>query len=383
MKGKTLLVALCLGVAITVNAQQDTTILLKEPDTEYLLIGCYANADEEAIKVYRFDNRTGECEYVSGLKGVANPSFLISSTDGERVYAVSEENGSNPAANAIGFDKKHGRLALLNSQPSGGGLPCYITLSPTGRFALTANYMGGSITVYPLNQEGKILSDTHLISFTGHGPNQERQEKPHLHCVAFTPDEKYLLATDLGTDRMYLFPVNASVTDGAASSLLDESGMKVLQMESGSGPRHICFHPNGKFAYLISELSGKITVFSHENGKLERRQTIVCDPFVADGSADIHVSSDGKFLYASKRLKEDGIVIYSINQENGLLTQVGFQPTGLYPRIFTLSPNGRYLLSVCRDGGRVQIFERNPDTGLLKETGKIIEISRPACVAFL
>lgn len=383
MKGKTLFAALCLAMTVTAQAQQDKFIPEKKPDATYLLVGCYASADEEAIKAYRFDELTGNAEYVGGLTGVPNPSFLTSSADGERFYAVSEENGKNPAANAIRFDKRQGRLNLLCSQPSGGGLPCYITLSPTKHFALTANYMGGSITVYSLDKEGKILPDTHLIPFTGHGPNQERQEKPHLHCVVFTPDKKYLLANDLGTDRMYLFPVNRSVTDGVASSLLDESERMDIQMESGSGPRHICFHPNGRFAYLVSELSGKITVFSYQNGKLERLQTIVCDPFVVDGSADIHVSSDGKFLYASKRLKEDGIVIYSIHPEKGTLTQVGFQPTGLYPRIFSLSPNERYLLTVCRDGGRVQIFERNKDTGLLKDTDKIIELNKPACVAFL
>lgn len=157
----------------------------------------------------------------------------------------------------------------------------------------------------------------------------------------------------------------------------------MTQMEAGSGPRHICFHPNGRFVYLISELSGKITVFSYQGGKLERLQTIVCDPFVIDGSADIHVSSAGKFLYASKRLKEDGIVIYSIEPEKGTLKQIGYQPTDLYPRNFALSPNNRYLLVVCRDGGRIQIFERNQDTGLLKDTGKNIKIDRPAFVMFL
>lgn len=383
MKVKTLFATLCLGTAITAQAQHDKSENMNEGDAVYLLTGSYATADEEALKVYRFNEQTGEAEYISGLRGIANPSFLTSSADGERIYAVSEDNGKNPAANAISFDKKEERLTFLSSQPSGGGLPCYVTLSPDKRFALTANYMGGSITVYPLDKEGRLLPDTHLISFSGSGPNKERQEMPHLHCVAFTPDGKYLVANDLGTDRMYMFPVNAPAADGTAVSLLNETERLDIQMESGSGPRHICFHPNGKFAYLISELSGKITVFAYQDGEMKRLQTIVCDPFVVDGSADIHVSADGRFLYASKRLKEDGIVIYSINPQKGTLTQVGFQPTGLYPRIFELSPNGRYLISVCRDGGRVQIFERNADTGLLKDTGKTIKLNKPACVHFL
>ena len=202
------------------------------------------------------------------------------------------------------------------------------------------------------------------------GRIKKRQEQSHLHCVTFTPDGKFLLATDLGTDCIYLFPIGKRPEAGKAHSLLDESRVVRIQMDSGSGPRHICFHPNGRFAYLISELSGKITVFSYNEGKLERLQTIVCDPFVAEGNADIHVSSDGKFLYASKHLKEDGIIVYSIDSQKGTLVQIGFQPTGLYPRSFAISPDGCYLAVVCRDANCIQIFERNRNTGLLKNTGK-------------
>ncbi len=215
------------------------------------------------------------------------------------------------------------------------------------------------------------------------GRIKKRQEQSHLHCVTFTPDGKFLLATDLGTDCIYLFPIGKRPEAGKAHSLLDESRVVRIQMDSGSGPRHICFHPNGRFAYLISELSGKITVFSYNEGKLERLQTIVCDPFVAEGNADIHVSSDGKFLYASKHLKENGIIVYSIDSQKGTLVQIGFQPTGLYPRSFAISPDGCYLAVVCRDANCIQIFERNRNTGLLKNTGKNIRLERPAFVKFL
>ena len=231
--------------------------------------------------------------------------------------------------------------------------------------------------------KGKLQRDTKIIRFAGNGPNKKRQEQSHLHCVTFTPDGKFLLATDLGTDCIYLFPIGKRPEAGKAHSLLDESRVVRIQMDSGSGPRHICFHPNGRFAYLISELSGKITVFSYNEGKLERLQTIVCDPFVAEGNADIHVSSDGKFLYASKHLKEDGIIVYSIDSQKGTLVQIGFQPTGLYPRSFAISPDGCYLAVVCRDANCIQIFERNRNTGLLKNTGKNIRLERPAFVKFL
>lgn len=379
---KILFVTLCLGSVMTAKAQQSKSIPAKGLDTTYLLVGSYATSDEEAIKVYRFDEQTGDAKYISGLKGIPNPSFLTSSADGKNIFTVSEGDGKNPTANAIKFNKGQGTLTLLNSQPTGGDLPCYIILSPTEKFVVTANYMGGSITVFPLDKEGKLLPDTHLISFTGNGPNKERQEQPHLHCVIFTPDRENLLANDLGTDRMYVFPVSKHVTDGMARSLLDETRGFNIQMEPGSGPRHICFHPNSKFAYLISELSGKITTFSYKSAKLERLQTIVCDTAGACGSADIHVSNDGKFLYASNRLKADGIAIFSIHPEKGTLTKVGYQLTGIYPRNFSISPNGRYLLVICRDSNCIQIFERNKNTGLLKDTGKTIKMNKPAYLEF-
>lgn len=382
MKIKILLIALCLCIGMMAQAQQNKSVSADELDETFLLVGSYATSTEEGIKVYRFDEQTGNSEYISGLKGIPNPSFLTSSANGEKIYTVSEEDGKNPTANAIQFDKKQGRLILLNSRPTNGGLPCYITLSPMEKFVLTANYMGGSITVFALDKDGEFLSDTYLIPFTGNGPNKERQEQPHLHCVAFTPDQRYLLATDLGTDNIYMFPVGKHIVNDTARSLLNKSERFNMQMDPGSGPRHICFHPNGKFAYLISELSGKITVFSYESGKLERLQTIVCDPFVACGSADIHASSDGKFLYASNRLKADGIVIYSIQPGKGTLIQVGYQQTGLYPRNFSISRSGRYLLVVCRDSNCIQIFERNKETGLLNDTKKSIKLNKPAFIEF-
>lgn len=371
-----------LGFA-TAQAKSDEGITDGVDKATYLLVGCYAKADEEAVKIYKFDGQNAHTEYVCGAKGIPNPAFLTSSQDGERIYAIGDEDWKLSTANALHFDKKRGTLSLQSTQSTDGGLPIYITLSPREDFVLTANYMGGSITAFALDEAGNLLPDKRLIAFKGCGPNTKRQEAPHLHCVTFTPDGKYLLATDLGTDILYRFPVDKKKKAGNAASLLDVAAMDSIKMEAGSGPRHICFHPNGKFAYLVSELSGNITAFSYNKGRLKRLQTIVCDPFKVEGSADIHVSSDGKYLYASRRLKEDGIAIYSINLKTGTLTQVGYQPTGLYPRSFALTPDNRYVAVVCRDSNCIQLFERNKETGLLRDTGKSINLTKPAFVKFL
>lgn len=349
----------------------------------YLLAGSYATAAEEGIKVYRFDLETGDAEYISGLKGISNPSYLTPSIDGERIYAVSEEEGKSSTANAIKFDKEEGVMTLLNSQPTQGGAPCYITLSPSGKFVITANYTGGSITVFPLDKDGRLKPDTRLISFIGSGPDKERQSQPHLHCVEFTPDHKYLLANDLGTDQIHVFPVSETVTEGVAHSLLEESKEYDVKVEPGSGPRHICFHPNQKFAYLINEISGKVITFSYDKGKLKDLQYIAADTVGAQGSGDIHISPDGKFLYASNRLKADGLAIFSVDEETGTLTKIGYQPTDIHPRNFIITPNGLYLLVACRDSNTIQVFKRDKSTGLLTDTGKTIKTSKPVCLKFI
>lgn len=371
MKPKALFVMLILWLSFTtIQARSTEDVPDKGTYAKFLLVGCYMKPDEEGVRMYRFDGQTADVDYPCGLRGISNPAFLTSDSTGNRIYAIGDDEGKSSTANALLFDKESGLLSLLNSQSTDGELPIYITLSPKEYFVLTANYKGGSITVFSQDKKGKLQRDTKIIRFAGNGPNKKRQEQSHLHCVTFTPDGKFLLATDLGTDCIYLFPIGKRPEAGKAHSLLDESRVVRIQMDSGSGPRHICFHPNGRFAYLISELSGKITVFSYNEGKLERLQTIVCDPFVAEGNADIHVSSDGKFLYASKHLKEDGIIVYSIDSQKGTLVQIGFQPTGLYPRSFAIS-SGWLLFGSGLQGCQLHTdIRKKPKYGVTEEYGK-------------
>lgn len=374
--------SMILGACTSTKKQAEPITVSEDYNGIYMLVGSYATPEEEGIKVYRFDEATGNAKYISGLKGISNPSYLVPSVDGERIYAVGEDEGKTSTANAIRFDKEQETLTLLNSQPTDGAAPCYIQLSPSGKFVITANYFGGSITVFPLDKEGRLKPDTRLISFIGNGPDKERQNQPHLHCVEFTPDHKYLLANDLGTDQIHIFPLSKEVTDGVSHSLLDESKEYNVKVEPGSGPRHICFHPNQKYAYLINEISGKVITFSYEKGKLNALQYIEADTIGAKGSGDIHISPDGKFVYASNRLQADGIAIFAVDQEKGTLTKAGYQLTDIHPRNFIITPNGRYLLVACRDSNTIQIFNRDKVTGLLSDTGKTIKTSKPVCLKF-
>lgn len=343
----------------------------------YMFVGTYTSGYSDGIYVYQFDTVSGYSKFVSNIK-VDNPSYLTISNDEKFVYAVSEKEDKAAAANAFSFDKKDGTLKFINKQLTGGAAPCYITIDKDGKHVITANYLGGNITVFDVGQNGMLNPASQVINFSGKGTDHERQEKPHLHYVNFSPDGKYLFANDLGTDKIYKFDVNEKDT----GNFLTIGTPPSFKVKDGSGPRHIDFHPNGKYIYLITELSGDIVAFNYDKGNLSEIQSIKCDSLGAKGSADIHISPDGRFLYASNRLKGDGIAIFSINQADGLLTQVGYQHTGTHPRNFAITPNGKFLLVASRDGGIIQIFAIDKNSGLLQNVNKDIEIDMPVCIKF-
>ena len=346
----------------------------------YMLIGTYTSGTSAGVYVYQFDEETGVATYISETKAI-NPSYLAVSSDERFVYSVSENGKDDDLAYAFSFDKKTGVLNLLNSQPTNGASPCYISTDCSGRFVVTANYMGGNVSVFPLTSNGLLQPAEKVFKFEGSGPDVKRQDKPHLHCAVFSPDGRYLFAADLGTDKLQKF------TTSVESPFLTTDSPASTSLEQGSGPRHLTFHPNGKYAYLINELSGKVTAFRYTDGQLEPVQYITSDlseGVGGKGSADIHVSPDGKFLYASNRANTNNIAIFSIQEADGRLTLVGHQPTGRHPRNFIITPNGKYLLVACQNSNLIQVFEVDKSSGLLKEDSskQIADINRPVCLKF-
>lgn len=299
-----------------------------------------------------------------------NPSYLTISDNGKLAYAVSETNNEKAALNVIRLSK-NGGMKLLNTEVTAGADPCYV--ASNGSVAVTANYSGGSMSVFNLNSQGeKAALGTRFLGATG-GPDRSRQEVPHVHCACFTPDGGYILATDFSADRILSFRLKGQkvVANGVAATV-----------SADSGPRHLVFSRDGRFAYLMSELSGKVTVFAYAQGRLKQLQEITSDSVGARGGADVHLSPDGKFLYASNRLKAEGIAIFSVDTATGLLTRIGYQPTGAHPRQFNITPNGKYLLCCCRDSNCIQVFRRDMKTGLLTELQHEIPVSKAVCVQF-
>ena len=338
-----------------------------------MLIGTYTDGTSKGIYSFRFNQKTGTATPLDSVE-LSNPSYLTPSEDGKFIYAVSEMNDSTAAVNALAFDKQTGNLRLLNSERTPGAAPCYV--STNGKEVLTANYSGGNMSVFRLRKDGTLSPAEALFKGTANGPDTIRQIVPHIHCALFSPDGKYIFATDFSADRILCFTLSS---EGNISRLPGEA----IGIAPDSGPRHLTFSPNGKFAYLINELSGKVIAFGYTDGTLEQIQSIAADSLQARGSADIHLSPDGKFLYASNRLEGDGIAIFAVDTVNGTLTRAGYQSTGIHPRHFNITPNGKYLLAACRDSNVIQIYERDTENGLLKDTQQDILIDKPVCVQFI
>lgn len=346
----------------------------------YMLVGTYtSNEGSKGIYVFKFNTDTGESDSISMVE-VANPSYLVISPNEKFVYSVGENGGDNGFVHSFSFDKEIGKLELMNSQNTEGSSPAYIALDAKGNNVITANYGGGSISQFTVNTNGTLSPLTNLFKFEGNGPDHTRQEKSHLHSVRFSPDGYYMFAADLGTDKIYRYKSIHSVFEGQPAFL--ETDTAVFATPAGTGPRHFDFHPNGLYFYVLGELSGQVIVYDYNMGDLQQKQTILADTVGARGSADIHVSPNGRFLYASNRLKADGVAIFSIDSQDGTLTKVGYQETAKHPRNFAITPNGEFLLVAGRDDNVIQVYRIDKETGLLNDTYQNIEIDKPVCIKF-
>ncbi|MBR5176110.1 MAG: lactonase family protein [Bacteroidales bacterium] len=339
----------------------------KKSDNLTLLVGTYTDTDSKGIYTFKFDQATGESSPLA-ITDIPNPSFLAVAPGNKMLYSVTEQQ-EDAAVSAYGFDAAKGTLSFRNQKLTHGKSTCHVTW--VGKDVVATNYSSGDMTVFPLDDEGNLKEGT-LLEFSGSGPDTVRQADSHIHSSQVSPDGKYLFVIDLGGDFIYRYPV----VDGKVTSF--EPVM--IKVPAGEGPRHFEFSKDGRFMYVLTELGGNVVAYDYNGGDLKQLQLIEADPLHARGSADIHFSPDGKYLYASNRLKGDGLAIFSQDAGTGLLTYVGYQPTGIHPRNFAISPNGLFVLVACRDSDVIQVFRRDLKTGLLTDTGKDIKVPHPVCV---
>lgn len=344
-----------------------------------LLIGTYTNSGSHGIYVARFNEQTGQLTMVDSAKA-DNPSYLCIAPSGKKVYALSENGGTNPGSiSAFNFDPPSGKLSFINSQITGGDHPCFVSIDPKEKFLAVANYSGGSVCMMPLHSSGALMPYRQLIQHYGSGPNAQRQEKPHVHQAIFSPKQNYVVVNDLGTDEVKAYAFNSKNTQP-----LDTQKVIKIHTAPGSGPRHLVFHPAKPIFYVMEELSGKVSVHAFNKHSIASLQTIECDTISRQpGSADIHISPDGKFLYASNRADANTLTIFGVNEADGRLQRIGSQPVqGIGPRNFVIHPSGNWLLVANQKTNNIVVFARDAQTGRLKETGSGTSLPAPVCLVF-
>jgi len=349
----------------------------KLPKTYDLLIGTYTKGDSKGIYVYRFYEETGKMAYLSEIDGINNPAYLCVSANNKFVYSANE-NDVGGALSAFKFEAPSGKLTLINSQPAGGG-PAYVSVDKDQKNAFAANYGNGTLTVLPINKDGSLGAITQTIKDEGKGVNKDRQEGPHVHSGWLSPDEKYFFYADLGTDKLNIYRYHSSKIPA-----LTPATPAFVEVKPGNGPRHFDFSADGKYLYLLQEMGAAITVYSVDGSKLKPLQTVsmvAADYKGAVGAADIHISPDGRFLYASNRGDANEIVLYNINPDNGQLTFVErYRSMGKTPRNFIIDPMGRYLIVANQNSDNISVLKINPETGRLTSTNNTITVSMPVCL---
>ena len=328
---------------------------------------------------------SGDIELIDIAAQTENPSYLAIYPSNKYLYAVNEisdfDEDRNGSISAFKINSEAKNLELINKVSSRGAHPCHISVDEKSNFVLAANYSGGNISLFTINNADGSIQFSNSVKHIGSSINKERQNAPHAHSSYFGPHNKYVYAVDLGIDKVNIYQIDQD------SKKLIINNPPNYECKPGCGPRHLSFHPNGKYAYLITELSNEIDALKidDENGALEKIETYNTLPNNFEGAsycADIHVHPNGKFLYGSNR-GDNSIVIFEINEESGKLILVGHESTkGDWPRNFVIDPSGEFLLAANQKSNNISVFKISKETGGLNFKDSL-NLPSPVCIKFL
>lgn len=358
-------------------------------------VGTYTTgeyATDEAgkgIYAYRYDAGSGELSPLGLAATATNPSFLAVDPGQRFLYAVNEtvtyQGQASGGVSAFAIDSRTGKLTFLNEVSSGGADPCYLSLDKTGKFVLVANYGGGSVAAFAVLPTGRLGKSSAFVQHTRTEPNhgrQEEQAEPHAHWLEVTTDNRYAVAVDLGLNELLVYRFDAG--RGSLTPNVPHS----TAIEAGAGPRHFAFHSNGRFAYVVSELSSTVSVLLYDSkrGTLRPVQSLSTLPanFVGSNStAEIAVDPTGRFVYASNR-GLDSIAVFAVDAKRGTLTLIENVPTGgKTPRSFEIDPTGTRLFVANQDSGNIVVFRIDSATGHLTPSGTVLKVPSPVCIKFV
>jgi|SRR5690625_34036 len=350
---------------------------------EIIYAGTFEGRGSEGLYVYEFDHETGKMEHIQTVSDRTGPNFQALHPEGHALYSVSNDvypgSTGHGTITAYGIDSETGLLTLINEQSVEGRGPAHVSVDPLGRFVYVSNYSEGNLSVFGLDEGGSLSEAVQVIQHEGSSINERRQNAPHVHSAVPSADGRFIYVSDLGLDKILIYQIND------ATGQLTSAQTAYAENTPGSGPRHFALHPSGQYAYSAEELSSTVAVFevNQDNGGLDQIQRISMLPEGYEGNnsaADIHLSPDGEFVYASNR-GHDSIVIYKVDGGTGMLEIVGHEDTrGGHPRNFLMDRNGDFVFVANRDDDNVVIFARNRDTGELEYTGEQIHVPMPVCL---
>lgn len=362
------------SVSMTTQPSSDQLLLFVGAYTKNL---GFVDGSAKGISVFSMNLADGKLDFVTENAGIESPSYLTFHPNLRYLYAANESSGF-VSAFLLDADQP-GHLTLLNQQSTQGSAPCFVSTDKTGKMALVSNYSSGNVLAYPIESDGKLGNASINIQHQGSGPDRPRQAGPHAHSIWVESGNRFALACDLGLDKVFVYALDPQNAGLAAHS----EGI----IHPGAGPRHLDFHPNGRFIYVINELDATMSTLSWDSqaGELKEIQVISTLPAGVEGPkscADVHIHPSGKFLYGSNR-GHDSIVIYAVDETTGKISLIGHESTrGKTPRNFTLDPTSRYLLAANQDSGSIVTFQIDPQTGKLAYLATT-QSPAPVCLKFL
>ncbi len=346
----------------------------------FAYVGDYTTGTSKGIYVSSFNHDSGALGEPALAAEIENPSYLTLHPNKQFLYAVTENSGEG-SVSAFSIERPGGKLTLLNTKPTKGGLPCDLEVDKTGQMLTVVNYESGSVISYPVNADGSLGDSTDFIQHEGSSVNKDRQQGPHAHSIDFSADNRFAIVSDLGLDKVFIYNVDT------AAAKLEPHDPPFVSVKPGNGPRHFAFHPTKPYAYSTAEMGSVVAAFNWDaaDGKLTEIETVSTLPEGFDGqssTAEIEVHPSGNFLYVSNR-GHNSIAVFSIDLSTGRLTLVQNAPTlGEIPRNFAIAPGGEFLLADNQNSGNVVVFKIDQDTGKLTPTGTQIAVDKPVCIKF-
>jgi 6-phosphogluconolactonase len=347
-------------------------------------VGTYtAKTDSKGIYQFRFDSATGKTSAPELAIETKDPSWVVVHPNGRYLYAANEM-GKTSSVSAFSIEPKTGKLTLLNQLPALGEDPCHLSFDRTGKFLLVANYTSGNVVVFPILPDGKLGEHTANVKDEGTlGPNKERQEGPHAHWIEPSPDNRFVLVSDLGLDEILVYRFDT------IAGVLIPNDRPFAKLDAGAGPRHAAFSSDGKFLYVLSELNSTITSFAYEpaRGALKKLHVVTTLPVGFQGrndAAEIVLHPDGNELLASNR-GCDSITLFFVDSKGGIYGPASHFPNGgKEPRHFAIDPTGHFILGESQTSNTIAVARIDPPAFTFPLT-KVsqVDVPSPVCITFL